>query len=75
MTTTCRLRCNCMGGQKRVFPLVLAGVILLLLILQVLNDQWLESAQLLEVINVLFIVMVISIFGYAVYMLWDKFKK
>ncbi|HJE18914.1 MAG TPA: hypothetical protein K8V35_00985 [Aliicoccus persicus] len=64
-----------MGGQKRVFPLVLAGVILLLLILQVLNDQWLESAQLLEVINVLFIVMVISIFGYAVYMLWDKFKK
>lgn len=64
-----------MGEQKRVFPLVLAGVILLLLILQVLNDQWLESAQLLEVINVLFIVMVISIFGYAVYMLWDKFKK
>ena len=64
-----------MGGQKRVFPLVLAGVILLLLILQVLNDQWLESAQLLEVINVLFIVMVISIFGYGVYMLWDKFKK
>lgn len=64
-----------MGGQKRVFPLVLAGVILVLLILQVLNDQWLENAQLLEVINILFIVMVISIFGYAVYMLWDKFKK
>ncbi|MFC3901127.1 hypothetical protein [Aliicoccus persicus] len=64
-----------MDGQKRVFPLVLAGVILVLLILQVLNDQWLENAQLLDVINILFIVMVISIFGYAVYMLWDKFKK
>ena len=64
-----------MGGQKKDIPLMVAGVILLLLILQVLNDQWLESAQLLEVINVLFIVMVISIFGYAVYMLWDKFKK
>lgn len=64
-----------MGGQKRIFPLVLAGIIIMLLLLQVLNDQLIGSSQLLEVVNVMFVIMVIAIVSYAIYMLWDKFKR
>lgn len=63
-----------MYGQKRVFPLVLAGFLLVLLILQFVNDQFIGSAQVLDVVNVLFVVMVVLIVGYAVYMIWSRFK-
>ena len=63
-----------MYGQKRVFPLVLAGFLLVLLILQFVNDQFIRSSQILDVVNVLFVVMVIMIVSYAVYMLWSRFK-
>ena len=63
-----------MAGEKRILPLVLAGFIAVLLILQVVNDQFIGSAQLFEIINVLFIIMVVMIAGYAIYMLWSRFK-
>lgn len=63
-----------MYGQKRVFPLVLAGFLLILLILQFVNDQFIGSAQILDIVNVLFVIMVILIAGYAIHMLWTRFK-
>lgn len=63
-----------MYGQKRVFPLVLAGFLLVLLILQFVNDQFIGNPQVLDVVNVLFVVMVIMIVSYSLYMLWSRFK-
>lgn len=63
-----------MGGQRRIFPLVLAGVILVLLLLLLLNDQVFNSGQLYDAVNLMFVLMVIAIAGYAGFMVWQKFK-